>query len=97
MKGKYVTGHPTKKDLFICDETEQESKGIDLFERITGLVVHRVTLAEMGETRVLNRNHSQAPHVWTSTLCGSLEARAHSRQSESRLTPNLDPREPAGL
>ncbi len=80
VKGKYVTGHPTKKDLFICDQTEQESKGIDLFERITGLVVHRVTLAEMGETRVLNRNHSQAPHIvdqhalWIIRGNGSFEA-----------------------
>jgi hypothetical protein len=62
VKGKHVMGHPTKKDIFICDETEQEAQGIDLFERITDLVVHRVTLEELGVGRVINRNHSQTPH-----------------------------------
>lgn len=62
VKGKHVTGHPSKKDLFVCDETGQEASGIDLFERLTELVVHRVDLEELGTGRIVNRNFGQGPH-----------------------------------
>jgi hypothetical protein len=63
VQGKHLTGYPAKKDLFICDETGQEGQGIDLFENITGLVVHRVTLEELGVARIVNHNHAQGPHA----------------------------------
>ena len=63
VKGKHITGHPSKKDLFICDETGQEGEGIALFERLTEVVVHCVELEELGTDRVVNRNHAQGPHV----------------------------------
>jgi hypothetical protein len=63
VKGKHITGHPSKKDLFVCDETGQEGAGIDLFEHLTKIVVHRVDLEELGTARIVNRNHAQGPHA----------------------------------
>lgn len=63
VKGRHLTGHPSKKDVFIHDETGQARGGIALFEKITGLVVHSVDLEELGTARVVNRNHAQEPHA----------------------------------
>jgi hypothetical protein len=64
--GNHIRTDPKKKDFFICDTIGGRIKpGIALFASLTKLDVHsKLKLDELGQSRVINRNHSaDAPHV----------------------------------
>ncbi len=64
--GNHFRTDPRKKDLFICDTLGGMSKkGINRFAALTKLDVHdKLTTAELGSSRVINRNRGgDAPHV----------------------------------
>jgi len=63
VQGAHRHAVPTKKDVFVCDETGRLEKGIALFETITDLKVHRLAKAEFPKSRVINAHHSAGPHV----------------------------------
>lgn len=64
VKGAHIRTKPKKKDLFICDTTGLAGPGIDLFEKATKLVVHRVTQDEMGAaSKIVNRNAAAETHA----------------------------------
>lgn len=65
VNGRPVEGEPKKKDLCILNLIGSDAwPGIHLFENATELrVIHRLTRAEMPETRVMNANHRDAPHL----------------------------------
>ncbi len=94
VKGKHVTGHPTKKDVFIHDETGQAEGGIALFEKITGLMVHRVDLEELGTGRVVNRNHDQGPHIVDQHGLLIIQGKKGTSAEAVGIKPNLDPGPP---
>jgi hypothetical protein len=64
VNGRHVRGNPRRKDLFVVDEIGGRSKpGIARFARETGLRVHHeLSRAELGEHRIINVNHMEAPH-----------------------------------
>ncbi len=63
--GSHFRTDPKRKDLFICDTVGGRSKrGINRFSALSKLDVHdKLTEAELDPTRVINRNHSEGPHV----------------------------------
>jgi len=64
--GKYIRTDPKQKDFFVCDTIGGKTKAaIARFESLTKLKVHsKLTLDELSESRIINRNHSgDAAHV----------------------------------
>lgn len=63
--GAHIEGDTAKKDYFIRQEAGGGYDiGVKVFRNLTGLVVHsRFTAAEFPESRVMNANYSQGPHV----------------------------------
>jgi hypothetical protein len=62
--GVHNRGNPTKKDFFLVNEIGARAEpGITIFERLTGLLVHRtLTKDELDADRCINCNHGYA-HV----------------------------------
>lgn len=61
----HVRTYPEEKDLFVCNGIgERGKRGLELFEKITGLKLHSgLTPDELGADRVINRNSSAETHV----------------------------------
>jgi len=64
VDGRHVSGDPKKKELFVMNLGEPALlKGVQLFENLTGLKVHRLKRGEMdSEKREMNANRAQGPH-----------------------------------
>lgn len=65
-KGLHASSDPKRKDLFVADQTSGQvaEPAVALFEKASGLVVHRVTPEELDEdVRVINPNHGAEPHA----------------------------------
>lgn len=64
-QGQHKRGDPSKCDLFVRDETDGSvDGGIATFERMTGIVVHRLRADEFDDKgRVVNGNKSAGAHV----------------------------------
>ncbi|HXX92651.1 MAG TPA: hypothetical protein VEN81_03400, partial [Planctomycetota bacterium] len=62
--GVWKEGDPTKKDFFVRNEVPaMASAGVDLFESISKLKVHRLDKGEFrASDRVINFNHDEGPH-----------------------------------
>jgi hypothetical protein len=63
--GAHIWANPQKKDFFICNTIgEAAEPGIILFAELSKLWVHpKMTLQDLGERRVINRNFSSMPHI----------------------------------
>lgn len=73
--GQHLRCDPRVKDVFFSDQTATASTaagatnacakdGLARFEQVTKLRVHgKLTAAELGPTRVINRNHNEGAHV----------------------------------
>ena len=62
--GKRIEGDPKRKDFFVLNLIGADArKGIDLFEKVSGLQVHsKLRRSEMSQkTRLMNGNHRDAP------------------------------------
>jgi hypothetical protein len=73
VKGEHITTNPKEKDLFLSDQSGTATfesgdantlanDGIVRFETITKIKVHKVTQSELGEDRIVNRNHKEGAH-----------------------------------
>lgn len=62
--GDWKRGDPEKKDFFVRNEAGSLAfGGIDRFETITELAVHRLEPGELSADRVVNFNHEQGAHA----------------------------------
>lgn len=62
---KHIRTDPRKKDLFVRNTLQGEVvNGIRWMSAVTGLDVHyKLKASELGDDRVINKNHGNAPHV----------------------------------
>lgn len=62
--GAWKDGDPAKKEIFIRNNTPARAAGgVDLFEKISKLRVHRLDAGQMSDERVVNFNHGHAHAV----------------------------------
>ncbi len=62
--GIWKAGDPAKKEIFIVNKTQvRAAGGVDLFEKISKLRVHRLDPSQMRSDRVVNFNHGYAHAV----------------------------------
>ena len=64
VAGKQIRTNPKVMDLFLSDQTGgMAAAGVQLFHTISQIKVHdQLTADELGESRVVNRNHDKGPH-----------------------------------
>lgn len=63
VNGGHVRTDPTRKDLFIRDDTTGSAQaGLDIFEKATKLKIWRVDKQELGESRIINANSDSKTH-----------------------------------
>ena len=63
VNGGHVRTDPTRKDLFIRDDTSGSAQaGLDIFEKVTNLKIWRVGEKELGENRIINANSDSKTH-----------------------------------
>jgi hypothetical protein len=63
--GKHTDTDPKIKDLFLADATGgRVAAGATLFESVSKLKIHtKMTLEELGDARIVNRNHAEGTHI----------------------------------
>lgn len=65
VNNAHESGDPKKQDLFVLNEVGPRVEGgIKVFERLTGIVVHRLAAGEFDKaTRLINGNMREGPNV----------------------------------